>query len=157
VINLKVFWLNNSKDKKDVPMFRSETLCINFSELKISKESLFNLVTIDNPSNSSCIYTLYSLHICSKDMGKVMLYMGEGSHLKSSTHNIQHLEIEHKITNILPKNLIELYEINPISKDTIEFTSDNYAILLPGGSLVIYMEKRISDAVINITWSMEEF
>jgi hypothetical protein len=157
VINLKVFWLNNSKDKKDIPMFRSETPCINSSELKISKESLFNLVTIANPSDSNCIYTLYSLYISSKDMGKVMLYMGEGPHSNSNTHNIQHLKIEHKIADNLPKNLIELYESNLIISDTIEFTTDNYAILLPGGSLVISIEKPICNAVINITWSIEEF
>jgi hypothetical protein len=45
--------------------------------------------------------------------------------------------------------------------DTIENSDNlfksNYAILLPGGSLVIEAENTISEVALSIDWSVEEF
>lgn len=156
VINLKVFWLNKSNNKKETPLFRSAPLHATYTKFEFSISSPFNFINFHNPSTNKCIYTIHDLHFKSKDDNIVRLYMGDTLRNIASTETTQSLQVEHKIKDRLCANLIELYETNHKRNELIEFTSDNYAIILPGGSLAISTEKIINNADISILWSIDE-
>lgn len=144
-------------DNKDNQVFRGEIEDSNFSGIKLKEKLPFNFITVSNPADSNCIYTIHHINFKTEENNSIKLYMNESKDTLYNTGTNTDLQVDQKIILSLPKNLIELCEKRLEERNPAEFTSCNYAILLPGGSLVISIEKPITTADIDISWSSEQF
>ena len=133
-------------------MYRSLKESKNISTVKIQDDLLFKYLTLTNPVDSKCIYTLHDLHLKIKNNSVLKLLSTDDLELPSSSKEINTLQIAQELS-IRP-------DMAHMELDTIESSGNllenNYAILLPGGSLVIETENTISEVALSIDWSVEK-
>ncbi len=150
---MKVFWLKKYAEERLHQMYRSFMEPYNISNVKIKDELPFNYLAVYNPKDSNCIYTLYNLRFEVKDGNAIKLLSSDDLEPATALKEKTSLQVTHKL-NFQPKS--DHMELDTI-KDTDNLFISNYAILLPGGSLVIETENTISEVALSIDWSVEEF
>jgi hypothetical protein len=153
VINLKVFWLKKHSEETETQMYRSFREPKNISTIKIDDDFLFKYLTLTNPIDSKCIYTLHELNIKLKENNILKLLSTDNLGTISASNRVNSLQIAQELS-VRPD--IAHMELATIKNSDNLFRS-NYAILLPGGSLVIEAENTISEVALSIDWSVEEF
>jgi hypothetical protein len=153
VINVKVFWLKKHSEETETQMYRSFKEPKNISNIKIDDDFLFKYLTLTNPIDSKCIYTLHELNIKLKKNNILTLLSTDNLETISPSNRINSLQIAQELSVRPDISHMELATI----KNSDSFFKSNYAILLPGGSLVIEAENTISEVALSIDWSVEEF
>jgi hypothetical protein len=134
-------------------MYRSYKEPNNISAVKINEDFLFRYLTLTNPIDSKCIYTLHQLNFKLKDNNILKLLSADDLEIHSSSRQINSLQIAQELSVRPDMAHLELDTI----KNSDNLFKSNYAILLPGGSLVIEAENTISEVALSIDWSVEEF
>jgi hypothetical protein len=150
---LKVFWLKKYSEEVESQMYRSYKEPNNISAVKINEDFLFRYLTLTNPIDSKCIYTLYELNFKLKDNNILKLLSADDLEIHSSSRRINSLQIAQELSVRPDMARLELDTI----KNSDNLFKSNYAILLPGGSLVIEAENTISEVALSIDWSVDEF
>jgi hypothetical protein len=150
---MKVFWLKKYAEERLQHMYRSFIEPYSKSNVKIEDELPFNYLAVINPKDSNCIYTVHNLHFKVKDGNAIRILSSDNleQHTvlreETSLQVVQQLNLQHKLDY---RELDTMY-------DTENLLESNYAIILPGGSLVLETENAISEAALSIDWSAEEF
>jgi hypothetical protein len=134
-------------------MYRSFKEPKNISTVKIDDNFLFRYLTLTNPIDSKCIYTLHELNFKIKENNILKLLSADNLETISPSKRIDSLQIAQELS-VRPD--ITQMELDTIRNSENLFKS-NYAILLPGGSLVIEAQNTISEVALSIDWSVEEF
>jgi hypothetical protein len=153
VINVKVFWLKKHSEEAEPPLYRSFKEPKNISNVTINDDFLFRYLTLTNPIDSKCIYTLHDLNFKLKENNILKLLSADDLEIHSPSNRINSLQIAQELS-VRPD--IANLELDTIKNSESLFKS-NYAILLPGGSLVIEAENTICEVALSIDWSVEEF
>lgn len=150
---MKVFWLKKHSEEAESQMYRSYKEPNNISAVKINEDFLFRYLTLTNPIDSKCIYTLHELNFKLKDNNILKLLSTDDLEIHSPSKRINSLQIAQELSVRPDMAHLELDTI----KNSDNLFKSNYAILLPGGSLVIEAENTISEVALSIDWSVEEF
>lgn len=152
-MQLKVFWLKKYSEEREINMYRSYKEPNNNSTVNIKDDILYRYLTLTNPIDSKCVYTLHELNLKLKDNNVLKLLSADNLDSPELSRQINSLQIAQELS-IKPD--AEHRELATI-KNSENLFKNNYAILLPGGSLVIEAEKAINEAALSIDWSVEEF
>jgi hypothetical protein len=134
-------------------MYRSFKEPRNISVINVNDESPFNYLVLANPNDSNCIYTLYNLYINSKKENLIRLMASDTLIQNSTSLNAGILEIIPKLDMNFIIEPLEIGFVN-INKNICD---RNYAILLPGGSLILEATSTVNELELNIDWSAEYF
>jgi hypothetical protein len=153
VIKLKVFWLKKYPEEIEKMLYRSFAESKNISTVDIKDNLLFKYLTLTNPIDSRCIYTLHELNIKLKETNIFKLLSSDDLDTSPASKQIDSLQIVQDLS-IRPD--IARLELTTV-KNSENLFKNNYAILLPGGSLIIEAEKNLSEVALCINWSVEEF
>jgi hypothetical protein len=148
---LKVFWLKKYSEEIESLMYRSCKPPKNIASVKIKNNSPFKWLTVTNPKDSNCIYTIHDLQINSNGKGILRVLGNDNFKMTPAPLKTDKLLISHDLH--LNLGYIELAS----AKDRDNLFQYNYAIILPGGSLIVETEKNTCELDLSINWSVEEF
>ena len=148
-----MFWLKKHSEETEPQMYRSFKKPENISTVNINDDLLFRYLTLTNPIDSKCIYTLHALNFKLKENNILKLLSANDLVMCLPSKRINSLQIAQELS-VRPE--VAHMELDTIKNSENLFKS-NYAILLPGGSLVIEAENSISEVALSIDWSVEEF
>lgn len=148
---MKVFWLKKYSEEAERSMYRSYRPPKNIAAVTIKDNSPFSCLTITNPKDSNCIYTVHDLQFTSKAKIISRIFGSDKLVKPKSSLALDKLLISH---DLYPdEKYIELAS----AKNNVNLFANNYAIILPGGSLIVEVENISSEVDLNINWSVEEF
>jgi hypothetical protein len=148
---LKVFWLKKYSEEAERSMYRSYKPPKNIAAVTLKDNSSFSCLTITNPKDSNCIYTLHDLQFASKAK-RIMRILG--------SDELVNPKIPLGVDKLLiSRNLHPNVKFTELASDknNVNLFANNYAIILPGGSLIVEIEDISSEVDLNINWSVEEF
>lgn len=148
---LKVFWLKKYSDEIERSMYRSYKPPKNITTLKITDNSTINCLTFTNPKDSNCIYTLHDLQLVSSEKGLLRILSSDDLEQLIEPSRIDNLQVSHGF------NMKARYTELASSKTKDNLFKDHYAIILPGGSIIVETDKDTSEVNLSINWSVEEF
>lgn len=150
---MKVFWLKKYPEEREKMLYRSFAEPKNISTVDIKDDLLFRYLTLTNPVDSKCIYTLHELNIKLKETNILTLLSADDLDTSPDSKQINTLKIAQDLSMRPDITLLELTTV----KNSENLFKNNYAILLPGGSLIIEAEKNMSEVALCIDWSIEDF
>ncbi|MFL0270055.1 hypothetical protein [Candidatus Clostridium radicumherbarum] len=145
---MKVFWLAKFTGEKPLTLYRTFLESDNLFSSNIEETLPFRYVEINNPINSSLVYTISNLYLKPYECTELKLFMTDNVSCSSNNN----LEIKH------------LYEDNNISHMTQLSTNtsasnlltNHYVIIIPGGSLIIKTNTPILNAKLSMNYTTEE-
>lgn len=154
---MKVFWLSNKTEERDIPMYRGHKELTNISTLNIKGAVPFNYLLITNPVDSNGICTLYDLKLNTSNISKIGLHMFNNLSNISQSKQAGMLKVDCMSNkDFLPKRT-ELSTIDNIQSNNVNLFNNHYSILLPGGGLLLEFCKELSELNLDIHWSIEKF
>lgn len=158
VIKLKVFvFEKHTEEIASIFRYRSNLDNIHTFTIKEPKET--SCIVLSNPENSSCIFTLNHLQLTSEEKNRITLLMTD--RLESTHHNKNaeksglKLYLQQEKKDI--KNATEIFNMEKQSDELFEIFSSNYAIILPGGGIIINLETPVKDLELCISYNTEAF
>lgn len=154
---LKVFWLNKPKEEKYVSLFRGSKEPENITKVHIKEDFPFRHLTINNTRNNRYILLLQSLTLKVNTENSIRLFMSDNLLLEEQLKEEDYVRIGHELNLNKGSSLTELYSAQASPKTLTDLLPEHYVLLVPGGSLIIEMEKEVYEVDIVFSSTIEEF
>jgi hypothetical protein len=158
VIKLKVFVFEKHTEET-ASIFRHRGNLDNIHTVNIKEHGDTSCIILSNPQNSSCIFTVNHLQLTSEEDNHLTLLMTE--RLESNHHNKNpektglklYLQSEKKDA----KTATEILNIEKHSPELLEILLSYYAVILPGGGIIINLQNPVKNLELCICYSIEAF
>lgn len=150
---MKVFYLKKSIDERETFLFRGSREIKYVSKIDIKEKSPFNYLTITNPKESRCICTLHDIKFKPNDKKSLILLTDDKATNCSRAIQANIFNIGYDLKENNNSKYMELSKI--INKN--DLLEDNYVILVPGGTLILNFQDSVYEALLTISYSLENF
>lgn len=154
---MKVFTVKKEKEEN-----LEEKLLDRISYFNFKEKNRFNYIIIENPSNSSKIYTIKDIEVLNKDnSNELCLMQGEAS----KEEKLLKVKITDKLGELNIATGIEENNNNvktELVRNTLpqgrkyNILDESVLILLPGGCLFIKLKKEVQNLDIDVSWTSDD-
>lgn len=150
-MSLKSFIMKKSEDFDKVKVEMND---FDKSELKMNlkDKNQFNYIVMNNPNDSKFLYVINELKVNLKKANRCYIVPEENDYTCADETN-DSLNIRYEYYDDRNTNIIKGYMKDGINNE--DLFNNYFAILIPGGSLKIYLEDAVEEAVIKVGCTKE--